>query len=109
MPCRRRGSGGAVMNRFRGFLLGLCFCLVTVFLFSETAVFIHPDHDCHGTDCPVCLLIQRAENFFRQLKCVVFYAGFPAAAFLMTAFVLNRSFFLFIPPSAVRLKVKINR
>jgi predicted membrane-bound mannosyltransferase len=57
----------------------------------------------------VCLLIRQTENFSRQLRNAVFHAGFPAAALLMTVFILNRACFLFIPMSAVRLKVKINR
>jgi hypothetical protein len=97
------------MNGFRGLWLSLCFCFAVVFLFSETVVSIQPDHDCCGADCPVCLLMQRVENFFRQLKNAVFHAGFPVTAFLMTTFILNRASFLFVPMSAVRLKVKINR
>ncbi|MDR2051931.1 MAG: hypothetical protein LBP80_00810 [Treponema sp.] len=95
------------MNRFRAFLLSLCFCLAAVFLF--TVISVHPEHECHGADCPVCLLIQRTEFFFRQLRCAVFHAAFPVVALLMMALVLNRVFFFFIPLSAVRLKVKINR
>jgi hypothetical protein len=53
--------------------------------------------------------MQGVENLVRQLKNAVFHSGFQAAAFLMTALVLKRAFFLFTPLSAVRLKVKINR
>jgi hypothetical protein len=97
------------MNRFRGVWLSLCFCFFAVALFSETLISAPPDHHCHGADCPVCLLIQRTENFFKQLRNAVFYAGFQAALLLTMTFILNRPFFFFIPMSAVRLKVKINR
>jgi hypothetical protein len=81
-----------------------------VSLFSEAVISGRPDHECGGADCPVCLLVQQAEIFFRQLKtAAVFHAGFPAAAALTAVFVLKRSLFLFIPITAVRLKVKINR
>jgi hypothetical protein len=97
------------MNRFRAFLLILCFCFFMVSLFSETLISLPPDHDCHGQDCSVCLLIGQAEIFLRQLKNAMFQTGFPAVMALLGASLLKRTFFLVIPMSAVRLKVKINR
>ncbi|MDR0601204.1 MAG: hypothetical protein LBG42_02380, partial [Treponema sp.] len=67
------------------------------------------NHECTGADCPVCVLIRQAENFSRQPRNIPFFPGFQGAAFLATAFILKRSFLLFILQSAVRLKVKMNR
>jgi hypothetical protein len=90
--------------------LSLCFCFALVSLFSETVISIQPDHECYGADCPVCLLVQQAEIFFRQLKnAAALHAGFPAVMMLIVVFVLKRGSVLFIPMTAVRLKVKINR
>jgi hypothetical protein len=97
------------VNGFRAFWISLSLCFIAASLSAETVLAVHQDHPCTGADCPVCLLIQRTENSFRQFKNVVFFSGFQGAAFLMTALVLKRAIFLFLPLSAVRLKVKINR
>jgi hypothetical protein len=80
-----------------------------VSLFSESYILFHRDHDCSGEGCPLCVSIQRAENFFRQLKCAASYPGFSAAALLLSTFVLKFVIFRFVPLSAVQLKVKMNR
>jgi hypothetical protein len=97
------------MRRGRVFWICLSFCLVAASLSAETLIAVHPNHPCTGVDCPACLLIQRAENFFRQFKCAALHSGFQAATVLMSLLMLKRAFFLFIPLSAVGLKVKINR
>jgi hypothetical protein len=48
------------------------------------------------------------EHFSRQLKGAVLHSGFYAGGFLMSAPALKSAGFLFIPLSAVRLKVKMN-
>jgi hypothetical protein len=78
-------------------------------LFAESHILSHRDHQCSGEDCPVCLMIQRAENFFRLLKSAAFYSGFSAAALLTAFFILKFVVFRFVPLSAVQLKVKLNR
>jgi hypothetical protein len=77
-------------------------------LASESYILFHRDHDCTGGDCPLCLLIQRAENFSRQLKGAASYPGFSAVAFLLAAFMLKFAVSRFIPLSTVQLKVKMN-
>jgi hypothetical protein len=88
--------------------MGLCLCLVAASLAAETALSVHERHLCTGAGCPVCLAAQRTEIFARQLKDAAFHSGFRAASLLMCAPAPKQSAFLFIPPSAVRLKVKIN-
>jgi hypothetical protein len=97
------------VNGSRAFWISLSLCLIAAFFSAETALSVHSNHACTGADCPVCLLIQRTENFLRQLKNAAFFPGVKEAAFLMIALTLKRVFFLFFPLSAVRLKVKINR
>jgi hypothetical protein len=99
----------AVMERFRALWISLCLCVAAVSVSAETVFSIHPDHACTGAGCPVCLFIQRMENFCKQLKCAAVYPCFQPAGLLIIAFVLKHCFFLLIPLSAVRLKVKINR
>jgi hypothetical protein len=77
-------------------------------LFSEGYILFHQNHDCSGEECPLCLLIQRVENFFRDLKGAASYPGFSASALLTAVFILKFALFRFVPLSAVQLKVKMN-
>lgn len=78
-------------------------------LFSEDYAASHREHDCRGEGCPVCFLIQGAENFFRQFKCTALYTGFSVNALVMAVFILHAVVFCVLPLSSVRLKVKMNR
>jgi hypothetical protein len=78
-------------------------------LVSESYILSHRDHDCTGESCPLCLLIQGAENFSRQLKSAALCPGFSAAMLLTALFILKFSAFRFVPLSGVQLKVKLNR
>jgi hypothetical protein len=80
-----------------------------VSLVSESFIVSHRAHDCPGEGCPLCILIQRAEIFFRQLKCAVSCPGFSTVIFLTAVFILKFAAFRFVPPSGVQLKVKMNR
>jgi hypothetical protein len=77
-------------------------------LFLEGSILFHQNHDCSGEGCPLCLLIQRVENFFRELKSAASCPGFSADTLLMAAFILKFAVFRFVPSSAVQLKVKMN-
>jgi hypothetical protein len=76
---------------------------------SETLIAVYAEHDCVGEGCPLCILIQRMENYFRQSKCAVFHPGFSITDILLASLILNFAVFRIIPLSAVRLKVKMNR
>jgi hypothetical protein len=78
-------------------------------LVSESYILFHRAHHCPGEGCPLCLLIQRAENFSRQLKGTVSCPGFSAAILLAAVFILQFAAFRFVPLSAIQLKVKLNR
>jgi hypothetical protein len=77
-------------------------------LFPEGYILLHHNHDCSGEGCPLCLLIQRAENFFRDLKSAASCPDFSAASLLMAVFILKFAVFRFVPLSTVQLKVKMN-
>jgi hypothetical protein len=78
-------------------------------LVSETIIAVQPDHDCCGEDCPVCLLMQRVENFSRQLKNAAARPGFSSGDLLPVIVVLNFAVLHLVPLNSVRLKVKMNR
>ncbi|MDR1252298.1 MAG: hypothetical protein LBK62_09040 [Treponema sp.] len=96
------------MSGLRGFWISLSLCFIMASCVSETLIAVHSDHDCSGGSCPVCLLIQRAENFSRQPKYSVFHPGLSVTALFLAALVLNFAVFRFIPLSSVRLKIKMN-
>jgi hypothetical protein len=107
MSCRCLINTKQLANRGLFFWIGLVFVLAS--LFSENYIVSHAAHDCRGEDCPVCLLIQRAENFSRQAKNAVFYPGPSVNARRLSAVIFGLVIFRFVPLSAVRLKVKMNR
>ena len=43
-------------------LLALALCLVMSVIFAETLITGSHDHDCIGTNCPICLRIEIAKN-----------------------------------------------
>jgi hypothetical protein len=105
MSVRRLNQGG--LPRF-WICLVFCLCFVTASLFSEPLIAVHEHHDCLGEGCPVCLLIQGAEHFSRQLRSALYPALF-SNVLLMTFLILQRSVFRSLPVNPVRLKVKMNR
>jgi len=48
-------------------LLILAVCIFFAVIFAESISADH-DHDCIGTDCPICLLIEAGNNFLKVLK-----------------------------------------
>lgn len=96
-----------MMNTYRRWI-SLFLCVTAVSVSAETVFSVHPDHECTGAGCPVCLLIQYGEMSFRYLKSGVVHSGFQAVSLLMAAFVLKRGFLFFIPLNSVQLKVRIN-
>ncbi|MDR1177944.1 MAG: hypothetical protein LBK64_03875 [Spirochaetaceae bacterium] len=77
-------------------------------VFSEGFNAVQADHDCRGEGCPVCLLIQRGEDFFRQYKYAAPYSGFSSGVLVPVLLVPDLVPFRFTITSAVQLKVKMN-
>jgi hypothetical protein len=58
-------------------------CLGLSALLAETFIADHLDHDCHGSDCPVCLQIEAARELLEALSragIALFIAAFAAHA-----------------------------
>jgi hypothetical protein len=102
-------TGAKAVSGSRWFWISLCFCVTAVSLSSESYIVFHQDHLCPGEGCPLCILIQRAEDLSRQLKCAAIFSGFSVNRLLMIAFILKFMISRFIPLSTVQLKVKMNR
>jgi hypothetical protein len=96
------------MSGSRYFWISLALCFIIAAVVSETVIAVHADHDCRGEGCPVCLLMQRAENFSRNSGYAAIHSVFSAAGLLLAAVVLNFAVFRPVPLSSVRLKVKMN-
>ena len=87
--------------------------VILTVLFAITIFFAHiftvceADHDCHGGDCPVCQLIQVAENFFKGITAAEIIAVFVAAVFVaaVVSAVLSKNF---IFQTLVTLKIKLS-
>ncbi|MDR1956831.1 MAG: hypothetical protein LBQ30_08265 [Treponema sp.] len=89
--------------------LALGVCLVCAVLLSERFIAAHRDHDCCGAECPICLLIQGAAHFSRQLKSAAGYSGFALRVRMTSLLGVRVGLVKYIPLSPVRLNVKMNR
>jgi hypothetical protein len=103
-----RGKKSPV-RRYWGMGLTLCCCCVVFFLFSETCIAFHADHNCRGEGCPVCSLIRGLIHCSRQLKSASIFPVVHPGVFLLTALAVLSSGFCSIPASGVRLKVRMYR
>ncbi|MDR2111314.1 MAG: hypothetical protein LBP32_08415 [Spirochaetaceae bacterium] len=82
---------------------GICFALLPVL--SVDFISSRADHDCSGRDCPVCVQIQGARNFLRQLGSAA--VPLPAFVWFFVPLALMVPVLLF-PPTSVFLKVRLN-
>ena len=92
----------------RYFWISLSLCFIMTAMTSETIIAVHTDHDCTGESCPVCVMVQRTENFSSQFRYAAVHSGFSATSILPALVVLSLAVFYRVPPSSVRLKVKMN-
>jgi len=60
--------------------LVLSVCIVFSVVFTETLSADNHDHDCTGSECPICLIIEAGHNFLKTLK----FIGFLFFAALLT-------------------------
>ncbi|MDR2393622.1 MAG: hypothetical protein LBD93_05670 [Treponema sp.] len=97
------------MYKPQGLLLIGGICFVMGFLVSETLVLSQQQHTCCGEGCPVCLLIQGAQQVFKQLKYALVYPFLPASRVVPELILARLVLGTLMQFSAVRLKVKMNR
>jgi hypothetical protein len=106
MPFRRRAQEARAMKKRAVLLMVFVFCFVCAALFSESPAGPGREHDCRGEGCPICLLIQKAENFSRHCKAP--HAGFPVKFLPPASFVVISACFYHAAINAVRLKIRMN-
>ena len=76
-------------------------------VFTETLSAGNDDHDCIGSNCAICLVIEAGHNFLKTLKSIGFL--FSAALLMFIAHILKRYTELCnYPLSPVILKVRFN-
>jgi hypothetical protein len=76
-------EGMELLSKRKIILLALALCLVISVVFAEALISDSHDHDCTGTNCPICLQIEMARSlklagialFF--ISCPVFSALIP--------------------------------
>jgi hypothetical protein len=51
-----------LLSKRKIILLALALCLVMSVVFAETLISGSHDHDCIGTNCPICLRIEMAKS-----------------------------------------------
>jgi hypothetical protein len=90
-------------------VLALCVSFMALSSFSEGFIRKNAEHDCCGEGCPICLQIQWAQDFSRQLRYTPFPIPLPLSALLFSILVLKPVPFNLVPVSSVTLKVKMNR
>ncbi|MDR2403100.1 MAG: hypothetical protein LBD78_03620 [Spirochaetaceae bacterium] len=83
-------------------------CVIMVSLFAATFIVAHAGHDCCGDGCPVCLQIQWARDFCRQLRHVPLRLDFFPALMAVKGPGLRGPVFDPLPVTSVTLKVKIS-
>jgi hypothetical protein len=82
-------------------------CIAFSVVFTETLISAEHDHDCTGEGCPVCLQIEAAKCFLKNLKLAVIGLFFLFC--LLFSVKINIKPAYFIPSlSPVTLKVRFN-
>jgi hypothetical protein len=92
----------------RPFLIILMACVAFTAVSVGAFVFTHLEHEHTGSDCPICLQIEIAQNLLKGLglaSLVMFFAGFGAAAKLIFA---KTDFSCFCFLSLIALKTRYN-
>lgn len=82
-------------------------CIAFSFVFAEDLTCAEYTHDCTGEGCPVCLQIEAAKCFLKDLSLAVIGLFFSIC--LVLSVLINRKTAYFIPfLSPVALKVRFN-
>jgi len=82
-------------------------CIAFSVVFTETLTAAEHDHDCTGEGCPVCLQIEAAKCFLKNLRQAVLGLFFSLC--LVFSAQIHKKYAYFIPLlSPVALKVRFN-
>jgi len=82
-------------------------CIAFSVVFTETLTAAEHDHDCTGEDCPVCLQIEAAKCFLRNLKLAVIGLFFAVCLEFSVQIHIKHAYFIPLL-SPVALKVRFN-
>jgi len=82
-------------------------CIAFSVVFSETLTAAQHDHDCTGEGCPVCLQIEAAKCFLKNLKQAVI-GLFLTFCCVFQVQVYRKLAYLILLLSPVALKVRFN-
>jgi hypothetical protein len=94
----------------QAFLLVLMVFFGLAALYSGAFIYTHLDHDCTGeTECPVCIQMQGAHQFLKQIKTVLTVVLLGMTAGFLTRCTAKK-LILSYPRllSAVTLKIRLN-
>ncbi len=86
----------------------LCGVLLFGMLFSSFFVSTEFMHDCSGEDCPICQMVAICDNFVNQLGCGIIFLAAALLFIFVKSGEKNYSCPLFIAPTPVRQKVRLN-
>jgi len=82
-------------------------CIAFSVVFAETLISAEHDHDCTGEGCPVCLQIEAAKCFLKNLKLAVIGLFFSICLLFPAQIRIKSAFFIPLL-SPVALKVRFN-
>jgi hypothetical protein len=87
----------------------LCVCFGTMAARAENFIITHAEHECTGSDCPVCLQLEMAAAFVRLVRQILTRASALLCAAALPLFVLSRTALYTAAPTGVVLRVRLNR
>ena len=97
-----------MMNRKRVAALLLCIGLVFALAVSSTYIAHEAGHVCSGDDCPICQMVAICDNFVNQLGCGLIFLAAALLFIFVKSVEKTYSCHLFIAPTPVRQKVRLN-
>jgi len=82
-------------------------CIAFSVVFTENLAASEHDHDCTGEDCPVCLQIEAAKCFLKNLRLALIGLFFSVFLIFPVQVCINHAYFIRLL-SPVALKVRFN-
>jgi len=89
-------------------LLITMFCVVLSVIFTASLTAAEHNHNCTGEDCPICLLIEAAQSFLRNLKFAGIAFVLSVCLLFFTRSIIKNAVLIFYHLSPVTLKVRFN-
>jgi len=86
-------------------MLAVIIFLAVVLIGTLSVVNHDHDHDCIGSECPVCLIVGAGHHFFKTLIVVVYLAFIVCLSYVVYIYSLTPTMYVLSP---VTLKVRFN-